>query len=572
MSPFAQSGRSIARQPARSKRFRRLQLALVLAAALLSQAFASGASAAGLIDQFKLALLNACPWCDLRGVDFSGSNLADADLNNAVLAGARLAGADLRGARLDGADLGGADLRGAILVGANLRDANLRNANLGRAKLTRADLRMADLDGAILEGAVLREADLRGTAVPLASLEEADVTDAKLDAMSLASEQAIPTSDAPTEPTSEVPAVAARPANVDAGQILPSGLTVELVDHVRLPASSDKPPLARVNFLTHAGDGSKRLFVSDMNGKIYVIRDGRLLAMPFLDLAALREPYFDVGAFERGIASFAFHPDFAREGRPGYGKLYTAHTEKGSPASSDPAPRVFDSPTAEAHHHDLVIEWRVDPINPDRVDPTSSRELLRIGQPYKDHNIGQLAFNPNARQDDEDYGLLYIAVGDGGNTVFRGDVAQLRMGQDRTQPFGKILRIDPLQNGIASYRVPPGNPFVGVTGVLPEIWALGLRNPQRFSWDRGGAGRMFIIDIGQANIEEVNLGAAGANYGWSLREGTFVVVHSDEEQRLPLPSDDSALGITYPIVQYGHEEGFAIAGGFVYRGREIPAL
>ena len=123
-----------------------------------------------------------------------------------------------------------------------------------------------------------------------------------------------------------------------------------------------------------------------------------------------------------------------------------------------------------------------------------------------------------------------------------------------------------------SYRVPEDNPFVGQAGVLPEIWAWGLRNPQRFSWDSGGSGRMFIVDIGQANVEEVNLGRAGANYGWSLREGRFVVVHQDEDQKRPLPADDAELGISYPVAQYGHEDGFAIAGGFVYRGQEIPEL
>ncbi len=140
-----------------------------------------------------------------------------------------------------------------------------------------------------------------------------------------------------------------------------------------------------------------------------------------------------------------------------------------------------------------------------------------------------MGFNPNARPGQPDYGLLYIGVGDGGNTIFRnGQVDELHTAQNLMSPLGKILRINPLQDGRWQYGVPRGNPLVNDAQVLGAIWAYGLRNPARFSWDTAGKGKMMIADIGQARIEEINVGVAGANYGWSQREGTWVVDHRDE--------------------------------------------
>jgi glucose/arabinose dehydrogenase len=187
--------------------------------------------------------------------------------------------------------------------------------------------------------------------------------------------------------------------------------------------------------------------------------------------------------------------------------------------------------------------------------------------------MGQLGFARHARESDPDYGMLYIGVGDGGDTL--GPYKKIdTMGnaQNRRNPFGKILRINPLANGDRKYSVPSDNPFFGNAAYLKEIWALGLRNPQRFSWDTGGAHTMFIADIGEAQIEEINIGRAGANYGWSEREGTFVVDHDDEKHLSELPSGDERFGYTYPALQYRHDIGRAVTGGFVYRGRAIPEL
>jgi hypothetical protein len=204
----------------------------------------------------------------------------------------------------------------------------------------------------------------------------------------------------------------------------PMKFAVVLEDVVQVPASSDSPPRARINFLFHAGDGSHRLFVNDMTGKIYVIRDGHVLPQPFLDMAIARKGSFtSTDLFEQGLNTFAFHPDFARGSRPGSGKLYTFSTET-------PQSGIADFPTPDAaggvDHHDVVAEWSIDPANPNRIDPSSRREILRIAHPLHDHVGGQLGFNPNAKPGQSEYGLLYIGVGDGA-TRFSGP-ARLTLG------------------------------------------------------------------------------------------------------------------------------------------------
>jgi glucose/arabinose dehydrogenase len=224
-------------------------------------------------------------------------------------------------------------------------------------------------------------------------------------------------------------------------------------------------------------------------------------------------------------------------------------------------------------HHGVLAEWTVDVRNANRVDPVSRREVLRIAHPRRDHVMGLVAFNTNAREKDADYGMLYIGVGDGGNTVIGGkQVDAMRNAQDKSKPLGKILRINPLAAAGRKYSVPQDNPFVRDPDALKEIWAIGLRNPQRFTWDTEGDGRMIIVDIGQANVEEINVGKAGANYGWGEREGTFVVDHDNQSRLLSLPAGDAGRGYTYPAVQYGHDLGRAVAGGFVYRGKLLPVL
>ena len=346
--------------------------------------------------------------------------------------------------------------------------------------------------------------------------------------------------------------------------IEPGGITVELVDFLQVPASSATQPIALLNDLAHADDGSGRLFAVDGRGLVWVIEEGALRPDPFLDLPAILGPDL-VGGGQSGLRGLAFHPDFATPDAPGFGKVYTSVTLSVASADDHPDTPVFASPGTDSHH-DAIIEWSIEPADPNRIDPDSGRELLRIEQPLADHNIGAIGFDPNAASGGSDFGLLYAGIGDGGLGVEQPN------GQDTGNLLGTIIRIDPLQDGVRTYTVPDGNPFVGEADVLPEIWAFGLRHPQFLSWDQGGRGRMLIADIGEANLEEVNLGSAGANYGWREREGTFAFEPGADGGLFELPAFDASFDFTYPVAQYDHDEGNAIAGGFVYRGSQVPEL
>ena len=346
-------------------------------------------------------------------------------------------------------------------------------------------------------------------------------------------------------------------------------LAVAIEDFVALPPTRAEAPRARLNDLHAAPDGSGRLFVADMAGIIYVIAEGRVLPEPFLDVRQARTAFTDAHLFEEGLNTFAFHPDFARAGARGFHRLYTFSTERrgtSTPTFATPMP------TTTSSHDDVVIEWRLSVEDPNRADPASAREVLRIAHPRHDHVGGQLAFNPTASPGDSDYGMLYVGIGDGGNTVFEnGQVDAWRTAQNRALPLGKILRIDPLESAGSPYAAPADNPFRGDARALPELWALGLRNPARFSWDIGGTHAMLIADIGQGQLEEVDVGHAGANYGWSEREGTRMVTHGDETKRLGLPWLEFG-GYTYPAITYGHHLGLAVTGGYVYRGERLAQL
>jgi glucose/arabinose dehydrogenase len=350
------------------------------------------------------------------------------------------------------------------------------------------------------------------------------------------------------------------------------GIAAGLIEFSTPPPTSSERPYALLNFLYHAGDGSGRLFANDSRGKLWLIEGKTGAARLFLDLHQARGGMFLPGSPQMGLRSFAFHPDFAREGQPGYRKLYTVSTETAASRPGDV--RVFEGPFVTMFH-DVVAEWSVDAGDPFQVEPASRREILRIAQFKRDHNTDQLMFDPNAQPGSPDYGKLFIGVGDGGNVPEHPDPYD--QAQDPGRALGKLLRVDPLKQADgAQYGIPADNPFVGRRGYLPEIWALGLRHPQNLSFDRGGAGTFLITDIGQAYIEEVNLGIKGANYGWPLREGTFATDRLDQMTLYALPDDDPQNGFTYPVAQYDRDEAnggkMAVAGGFVYRGTAIPAL
>jgi glucose/arabinose dehydrogenase len=346
-------------------------------------------------------------------------------------------------------------------------------------------------------------------------------------------------------------------------------IAFEIQDVVAIPGINvNEPP--RLNGVTSPPNDTHRLFVVDMDGEILVVQDGVLLRQPFLDMATSRAGWFVKDALEEGLISMAFHPDFARPGRAGFGKFYTFSTERaGDARPTFPARSALPAPT----HHDVVAEWSVDWSDSSKADAGSRRELLRIAHPLDDHVGGQLAFNPNARPNDPDYGLLYISVGDGGNTIHRrGLVDEWRTAQDKLLPLGKILRINPLRSVDKPYSVPKDNPFASDSNALPEIWAYGFRNPQRISWDTGGNGVMLISDVGQKQFVEIDIGRSGANYGWSDREGVNVVDHADEYHRQPIPQTESPSRYTAPALVYGRDVGIAITGGYVSRKSNIPEL
>ncbi len=354
-----------------------------------------------------------------------------------------------------------------------------------------------------------------------------------------------------------------------------SELSVGVEEVVKIPNSgTGKKKAARLNLLTHSGDGSGRLFVNDMRGKLYVIVDGT--ATVYMDLKQLIGADLTYEGGQMGFAYFAFHPEFAHNGI-----FYTVTSEVKTSGTPDfPVTKtIFDSDKniIESFHHDVIREWKATDSSSNTFVGTS-REILRIEEPYGDHNVGQLAFNPNAKPGDDDYGLLYIAVADGGSDGFPvSDTDPLDNGQDLGTPLGKIMRIDPLGNNSTNgqYGIPGDNPFATDNDpkTLDEIWAYGLRNPHRFSWDTNGEGKMLIADTGQAFIEEVNLGIKGANYGWGEREGTWVIKEDNENVLYALPNNDKFYGYTYPVAQYDHDiRGVAITGGYVYRGKAISEL
>jgi glucose/arabinose dehydrogenase len=270
--------------------------------------------------------------------------------------------------------------------------------------------------------------------------------------------------------------------------------------------------------VTHAGDGSRRLFITLQRGQIVIYNGQRILPRPFLDIA----PRVSCCG-ERGLLSVAFHPRYASNGL-----LYVNYTN-------------LDG-------HTVIARYQVS-SNPNVVNLLSARTLLIIRQPHANHNGGQLQFGPD--------GYLYIGMGDGGSG---GDPQN--QAQNLRTLLGKMLRID-VDRG-ASYAIPPDNPFVDTPEARQEIWALGLRNPWRFSFDRL-TGALFIGDVGQSRWEEVNFQPArspgGENYGWRRMEGKHC---------FNPPSNCNDGTLTLPILAYSHALGCSITGGYRYRGRRIP--
>ncbi len=339
-------------------------------------------------------------------------------------------------------------------------------------------------------------------------------------------------SPATTEPTPPVvvpsPSASPAPTAVPGPTALPTALPAPspstpgwTIDAIGLEPVAEG--LANPLFATHAGDGSGRLFVVEQAGTIRVVRDGRVVPEPFLDLRARI-----ASGGERGLLGLAFAPTFAEDGR-----FFVDYTDRTG--------------------NTVVAELRAPDPAADRADPDSERVLLRIEQPFANHNGGALAIGPD--------GLLWIATGDGGSG---GDPQG--NGQRLDTLLGKLLRIDPRPVGGAAYGIPADNPFAGRADARGEIWAYGLRNPWRFSFDRA-TGDLWVGDVGQSSLEEVDRWPAGSpagpNFGWNTMEASACFS----------PAEGCVTaGLVLPVAEYGHDRGCSVTGGYVYRGTAIPAL
>jgi hypothetical protein len=278
--------------------------------------------------------------------------------------------------------------------------------------------------------------------------------------------------------------------------------------------------LSRPLYVTAPRGDVSRVFIVEQGGAVKILKWGTLLGTPFINLQAKV-----TCCGERGLLGLAFHPQYAANGR-----FFVNYTD--------------------AAGNTVVSEYRVS-ANPDVADSTSESILLQITQPFANHNGGHIAFGPD--------NYLYIASGDGGSG---GD--PFGNGQSLTTLLGKMLRID-VDSG-TPYAIPPTNPFAGSATARQEIWAFGLRNPWRNSFDRV-TGDLYIADVGQSAFEEVNyqpVGVGGLNYGWNIVEG-------DAHCYNP-PSGCDQTGLTQPVLDYNHGQGCSVTGGYVYRGCAMPDL
>ncbi len=325
----------------------------------------------------------------------------------------------------------------------------------------------------------------------------------------------------------------------------------ETTARLQLVADGFTSPVA----LVESPDGTGRRFVVDQAGQIWIVTArGERLKEPFLDLRERMvqlNPRYD----ERGLLGLAFHPRYGATGR--LFVYYSAPLRAGAPA--------------DYNHTALLAEFRVAADNPNRADPSSQRVLLAVDQPQMNHNGGTLAFGPAD-------GFLYLSLGDGGN---RDDLGVGHVeggnGQDIAQNLlGSILRIDVDQGN--PYGIPSDNPFVGGGG-LPEQWAVGFRNPYRFSFDMGGEHALFVGDVGQELWEEINIVSRGGNYGWNVREGAHCFDAASPRTPPATCRETDAWGnpLIGPVIELLNAKapgglGLAIVGGAVYRGARIPEL
>lgn len=314
-----------------------------------------------------------------------------------------------------------------------------------------------------------------------------------------------------------------------------------------------------------ATDGTGRMFITARNGSVLSMTNGVISSTPYLSLSSAGINVYTGG--EGGLLGLALSPTFATDH-----KFYTFDTEPFStsgPAADFSSPELVPTTGTQPNNQIVLREWTQSTSNPN-VANTTSRVLMRINHPQSNHQGGSLRFGPD--------GMLYMGLGDGGGgNDFSGSATSttdghnnaLGNGQDTNVPFGKILRIDPNGTNSANgqYGIPANNPFASGTGGMKEIYAYGMRNPYRFSFD-AVSGALYLGDVGETQREEVDVVTNGGNYGWPFREGTRDNSGNNGSGRT-LPGGFTSVT---PIGEYTHGDGEAIMGGYVYRGTAVPAL
>jgi len=372
------------------------------------------------------------------------------------------------------------------------------------------------------------------------------------------------------------------PVNVTVARYLPAITNGDITILLQPIAAG----LAAPDYAISPPGDANRLFFVEQNGLLRIIQNGNLLPGAALDISSLISTSFNPANAndERGFLGLAFHPGFNTPASPGYQTLYTFNSQLLGTGATYVAPNG-----ASQGYKTAVNEWKISSTDSNVVDVTSRREIISFGKNANNHNGGTIAFGPD--------GYLYLGLGDGGNANDVG-ASHLEPGgnaQNLSTPLGKMLRFDPINPALTpaspdpisangQYRIPTTNPFQGLSQV-PEIYAYGLRNPYRFSFDRAN-GELIQADVGQNNIEEIDRIVLGGNYGWAIKEGDFFFNRTNGPDgnagTIGAPPGNRSPGVpaglidpiagTLATLEYDHNEGISITGGFVYRGTAIPEL
>jgi glucose/arabinose dehydrogenase len=335
-----------------------------------------------------------------------------------------------------------------------------------------------------------------------------------------------------------------------------SDLVLKLEHFATIPPSGPNNVSTRIALMS-TNPATSETFMADLRGKLY--RFNGKMPEVYFDLAEHFPNFIDRPGLATGFGAFAFHPDFSENGL-----LYTTHTEK-------PASDLADFPLADSIKVTLqwvLTEWKTETPQ-DSILNAKPRELFRVEMASGLHGVQEIAFNPLAKKGEEDYGLLYLGIGDGGAV----EVGYPLVPHSKNGPWGSLLRIDPLgknsRNG--KYGIPESNPFVKTKDYLGEVYALGFRNPHRFTWTQSG--KLLVINIGQKHIESVNLIKPGYDFGWPYREGRFRIDElGDLNLIYKIPTNEEPNKFNVPVIEVDHDDMAAISTALEYTGQNIPSL